>query len=342
MADIKSEIKTIQLMFAENAAQLGNYQAMTKTQLANGYCEADEKQDEGKRSAYWSALMLRYWFKIFEWAKNSSSCRLPLEEFVHWLNDSLMDAFYYRSWWYEYEAVVKNGKFVEWKLDENGNKIPNEHYWKVDPDAPDKSINYFIGARRGKEYQALNKQKRKGNVLTTSLDASVEENGDYALYESGAYEQPLVNNMWIVSLVNKFIDKGRLVEALVIDGIVNHDAFKQTKSSHIEIEREEVIDEVTGEQKLDENGNPMFVETQEKVYDYSSSFDKRRLVKHLNSINQQFMQTYFIKEYGITETTSESILNKLSTLNNAKLYNIIEKTLINLRQDPDVTSILQG
>ena len=337
-----SDIRDIQLMFIRDAAQLGDYQSMTKTELANGYCDADEAGDEGKRSSYWSALMLRYWFKIFEWAKNSQSCRLPLEDFIHWLNDSLVDAFYYRSWRWEYEAVVRNGRFVEWKLDDNGNKIPNEHYWRVDPNAPDKSINYFISARRGKEYQALNKQKRKGNVLTVSLDASVEENGDYALYQSGAYEQPLMGNMLIVTLVKKFIEKGRLIEALVIDGIANHDSFKETKTSHIEVDREPVIDEQTGEQKVDEDGNLVYEETEEKVYEYSSTFDKRRLVKHLNSINQEFMQTYFVKEYGVEKEICDSMLAKLATLNNVKLYNIIEKTLINLRQDPDLADMIQG
>ncbi len=326
------DIKELQLAFIQNARGLGDYQSLTKLELANGYCKADEDGDENARSQYWSALMLRYWYKIFEWMENSRSCRLQPEDFVDWLNNSLIDAFYYRSWWWEYESVVQHGKFIEYKLDENGNKIPNEHYWKVDPNAADKSINYFCAARRGKEYQALNKQKRKSNVLTYSLDSSVEEVGDSALEKAGAYESP--NNSNVVQyIVCKFLQEGRSIEALILDGIANHDAFKETKTSHYEIDKEEVVDENTGEIKI--------VETKEKVYDYSSTFDPRRLVKHLNEINQDFMQNYFSVEYGVTLDECEQILNKLKGLNNTKLYNYIKKTLINCRESSDIMSCFQ-
>ena len=322
------DIKEIQLSFMRCASGLGDYQSMTKLELANGYCKADEEGDDDARSEYWSALMLRYWYKIFEWAENSRSCKLQLEDFVDWLHNSLVDAFYYRSWWWEYESVVKNGKFIEYKLDENGNKISNEHYWKVDPNAADKSINYFCAARRGKEYQALNKQKRKTNVLTYSLDANLEEVGDSALEKAGAYETPDHSNL-VQYIVCKFLDEGRNIEALILDGIANHDAFKQTKTSHYVYDTE--INEKTGEE----------VEVKEKVYDYSSTFDPRKLVKHLNTINQDFMQNYFSIEYGVTLDKCEEILNKLKTLNNTKLYNYIKKTLENVRQDSDIIGCLQ-
>lgn len=326
------DIKEIQLSFIRCARGLGDYQSLTKLELANGYCKADEEGNEELRSQYWAALLLRYWYKIFEWMENSKSCKLQPEDFVDWLNNSLVDAFYYRSWWWEYESVVQHGKFVEYKLDENGNKIPNEHYWKLDPNAADKSINYFCAARRGKEYQALNKQKRKSNVLTYSLDSSVEEVGDSALEKVGAYESPDHSNV-IQYLVCRFLNEGRTIEALILDGIANHDAFKETKTSHYEIDKEEVVDENTGEIKI--------VETKEKVYDYSSTFDPRKLVKHLNTINQDFMQNYFSVEYGVTLEECNEILNKLKGLNNTKLYNYIKKTLINCRQSSEIMGCFQ-
>ncbi len=82
-------IKEIQLTFMRDAAGLGDYQGMTKLELANGYCKADEEKDEQKRSQYWSALMLRYWYKIYEWIENSKSCKLQPEDFVDWLHNSL-------------------------------------------------------------------------------------------------------------------------------------------------------------------------------------------------------------------------------------------------------------
>ena len=65
----KGGIAVIQDMYKDfvNAASgLGDYQAISKTDLANGYCDADEANDEIKRSQYFAALMLRYWYKIYE------------------------------------------------------------------------------------------------------------------------------------------------------------------------------------------------------------------------------------------------------------------------------------
>ena len=322
------DIKEIQKAFMRDANGLGEYGLLTKTELANGSCDAEESGDEIKRSQYWSALMLRYWYKIYEWINNSKSCKLQPEDFVEWLHNSLYDAFYYRAWRWEYEAVVQHGKFIEWKLDENGNKIPNEHYWKVDPNAPDKSINYFIAARRGKEYQALNKQKRKANVLTYSLDAHMEETGDYALEKAGAVQEAEQGSV-IQYIVTKFLTQGRSIEALILDGIACQDSFKETKTSHYEVDEE--IDEETGE----------ITEVKEKVYDYSSTFDPRKLVKHLNTINQDFMKNYFSIEYDVSLAECDEILKKLKGLNNTKLYNYIKKTLINIRQDSDILLALQ-
>ena len=113
----------------------------------------------------------------------------------------------------------------------------------------------------------------------------------------------------------------------------NHDAFKENVTSHIETDTEEVVNEKTGEVET--------VETKEKVFDYSYTFDPRRLVKHLNSINQKFMEDYFSEEYGVSLDDCMEILNKLHKLNNTKLYNYIKKTLINVQQDSDILSCLQ-
>lgn len=334
-------LRDMQLSFIQCAQGLGDYQAMSKLELANGYCKADEEGDEQKRSQYWAALLLRYWYKIYEWIKNSASCQLQQEDFFSWLHDSLYDAFYYRSWWWEYEAVVRQGKFIEWKLDENGNKIPNEHYYKVDPSAADKSINYFCSARRGKEYQALNKQKRKSNVLRYSLDAAQEENGDYILEQCGAVEQSKHHD-GVKELVSNFVKRGRLIEALIVDGIAYQDSFKETEKSHYETTVEEVLDESTGEVQIDEEtGQPLTIEIKEKVTDYDSVFDERRLVRHLNCVDDDFMERYFNQRYEIPEEVSKEILEKLKKLNNARLYNYIRKTIINLQKSPELLNYLR-
>ena len=318
-------------IFKANAAPLasiapnGDIELISKTDLANGYCDAEESGNKDLANAYWAALMLRYWYKIYDWSKTSRSCRMELEDYIAWLHESLMDAFYYRGWRWEYDAVVREGRFVEWKLDENGNKIPNEHYWKKDINAPDKSINFFLSARRNKEYQALNKDKRKSNMLSQSIEEGQEKVGDLSLEQLGAYSN---DNHSVTSgvqfLITKFLHQGRTIEALIIDGIANQDSYKETKTSEKVID----VDEETGE------------EVEEKIEHYHYSLNERKLVKHLNQIDQKFMTQYFNHEYGIDDQEGSNILEKLKSLNNVKLYNYIRKTLVNLKQEPNIVELL--
>jgi len=315
-------LNDVRRCFEKEAELLGDYKAISKTDLANGYCDAEEAGNELLRSRYWGALMLRYWGWIFKWQKESLSLNLDPLDFVNWLHDSLSDAFYYRGWRFEYKAVVKNGKFVEWKLDENGNRIPNPNYYLLDENAPDKNINFFLGARRAKEYQATNKQIRKGNYQTIRLDKEIEENGDSILQYAGLYvDGPSISP--VRSLIQDLIVSGKEIEAIIIDGIALGDSFKETKSTnYIEV--------------FDEDGNKV----KEKCYNYSTSFDPKRLVKYLNSINQEFMLNHFCKCYKLSDNEGIKLLNHLKSLKNPQLYKYIESTLNDLRQNKELISSL--
>ncbi len=310
-------IRELQKSFMIHASMLGDYEGMTKSQLANGYCDAEEAGNEPLRSAYYAALMLRYWYRIFEWERTSKSLQLELEDFVVWLDECLQDALYYRSWrplrQIEKDPITK--RFI-------GPYVTNPQYQANDPDAADRSINFFCKAKRGKEYQAYNKDRRRANVQTLSIDACLEENGDGVLQYAGAYEDPKMINK-IYYLVKHFLDKDQTIEALIIDGIANFESYKTIKTTNIVKE-------------VDENG----VEYEVKQPRYKTNFDSRKLVKHLNSIDNKFMVEYFSKEYKLNTEESQSILTKLSSLNNTKLYKYIEKVLIQLRTNSELLGYL--
>jgi len=329
----------MQRAFIEDASRLGDYQLMTKTQLANGYCDADEAAQQAKaagdmktfneqealRSAYHSALMLRYWYKIFEWQKNSSTLNLELVDFVDWLHDSLYVAFYYRTWRYEFEAVVKEGQFIEYKLDKDGNKIPNKYYYIVDPNAPDKIINRCCGSMRGRVFQYHNKDKRKANTQTYSLDNMIEEEGDYAAMSVGSYtnEELAKSQDNAYSLVHTLLMRGESLEALIVESIAYYDGFKDKKVTKVST----YFNEETGASE---------------EYEYTtnvSKFDPRTLVKHLNTIGEEFIYN-FCETYNINNTVGTKLLSRLKSLNNNKLYKAIEKTLQEIRQSPDLLRLL--
>lgn len=329
----------MQNAFIKDASVLGDYQLMTKTELANGYCDADESAQKAKadgdmtsfghfemlRSAYHSALMLRYWYKIFEWQRNSNTLNLELSDFVDWLADSLYVVFYYRTWRYEFEAVVKEGQFIEYKLDKDGNKIPNSYYYVNDPNAPDKIINRCCGSMRGRVFQYHNKDKRKVNTQTYSLDNMIEEDGDYAAMSAGVYsnDEAAKSQDDAYSLVRALLQRGESLEALIVESIAYHDSFKDEKV----VKTATDVDEETGE---------------EYQYNYSTTvakFDSRRLVKHLNSIGEDFIYE-FCETYNLNETAGSKLLEKLKSLTNVKLYKAIEKTLKEIQQSPELLSYL--
>lgn len=328
-------IQELQKSFRDDAQKLGDFQLLTKTELANGYCDNDEAYEQAKlsndfptmyktealRSSYFSALMLRYWYKIFEWMQNSSSLRLEPCEFVNWLIEGLNVAFYYRTWRWENEAKVKSGKFIDWKRDSEGNLIPNPYYYVTDPNAPDKIINRCCASMRGKIYQYNNKDKRRVCVQNYSLDAMIDENGDSATSFTGAFVNPEENK--VEYLVNEFLLKGQGIEALIIDGIANYDAFKEKKEKRTET----VYDDLTDKE----------IENSYTHVDYS--FDPRKLVKHLNLVNQEFMRSFCIT-YKVEPVFGKNIYDKLKTMNNTKLYNYIKKTLIEVRQNPKLLECL--
>lgn len=185
------------------ANTLPGWQDMSKTELANGYCDADDNKDETKRNQYYSALMCRYWFKVFKLYNESRSTRLDIEDFSSWLSESLDIAFRYRSW-----------------------RDPNDKLYN-DPDGPDKVINRCIYSTRKRWYTYFNKDKRKINYQTNSLDSQIEEFGDSAIdllagSEVG-FDESDYNCKEIIKL---FIEENNIKDALLIDAICYQDSFK--------------------------------------------------------------------------------------------------------------------
>ena len=302
------------------ASGIPDYASLTKNQLANGYCDADEAGDKILMNSYWAAILLRYWHWTYRWKESCSSLRPSQEDLFLWLNEAITDAFNYRSW-----RKVRHDGYAEKDLVAKGDHTPvwiENPQFVHDENAADKSINFFLGAKRGKEYQEANKHRRKLNAVCYSVDELVGEDGDTVLDHIGQTDKNICNGA--KELIERFLQEGNGIGALILDGIINHDSFKQTKSVKYKVE----IDEETGE------------EHKEKGYDYKSTFDIRKLVKHLNSIDESFMRNYFCGMYEVSDIESNSILKMLAGMDNSKLYSYIKKTLYKIRLSDDLLGYL--
>lgn len=335
-------LNEMHVAFKEDANHINEYWKLDKTTLANGYCDADEaliiaKTNNNKKeiskqsklkSAYFSALMVRYWYKIFDWMQNSGSLNLSSEEFASWLSDSLYVAFYYRMWRYKYKAEVKEGKFIDWKYDENGDKIENPYYYEKDPTAVDKIINRCCLSMRGRVYQFHNKDKRRINVQSLSIDKMMEDVGDGFMddileNEVETYEDNPPMFQGAYQLVSTFLQRGESIEALIVDGIAHRDSFK---NSFVQ-QTDKLYDEDSGE---------YYEDTHKAVVE---EFNERKLIHHLATINQSFMRR-FCQEYDIDSIEGEKILEELQSLSNYKLYKYIKKTLMEIKEKPELLNCL--
>ena len=252
----KGGIAVIQDMYKDfvNAASgLGDYQAISKTDLANGYCDADEANDEIKRSQYFAALMLRYWYKIYEWSKEKN-LRMDVEDFVYWLSDALIGkygAFTYRRW--------RDPK----------NKLYN------DPDGPDKVINRALYSTRNRHYDYINKDKRRANYYTYSADESIELHGDSAdvlqvVDDSGA-SRPYDY------LIQSYIDQNKILEAVVLNNILYEQVFD-----------DRTMKEKTG--MIDQNRHPVVIERHSSEFDFKKLVKSIRYIN--DKYIENFLEKY--------------------------------------------------
>jgi hypothetical protein len=184
--------------FVMSARGLGDYQSMSKTELANGYCDADESNDLVKKDQYFSALVLRYWFKAKEFAQASEFTRLELDDFVSWIGESLMVGFKYRRWRDPLHPLSK------------------------DPEAPGKIFSRALFSTQKRWLNHLNKDKRRVNYTAESIEEQIEIYGKRAHSLTKHYVKIEVQGP-SQALVQSYLDKGNIVAAIIIDSIAHQD-----------------------------------------------------------------------------------------------------------------------
>lgn len=292
-------LQQIKQSFIDCAAGLGDYDSISKTDLANGYCDADEAGDELKRSQYYAALMLRYWYKIYEYAKSCASMRLEIEDFVGWLDDSFYWAFRYRRW------------------RDPDNPLHN------DPNGPDKVFNQCFFSTRGRYYQHSNKEVRKLNWTSASLNALEENVGDHA--DVLGDEDNLLQER---ELVKNLLNNSKFMDALVVDGILYQDVFDEVKTKET---MQVYVDD-------DEEGNPIYED--EEYYKYSHVFNLKKLVKHIKHLDSDFTQ-YFVKFYDMDPELSKKFKEKVDSISPNRVNIVVKRTLYNLAKDKNILQMLE-
>ena len=256
------------------------------------YCTALDTNDEATKDKYIARIILRFWSKINKiYTSNKNACASIEEAY-----DILVDAINY------------NCKYRGWQ-------------------DPDKNIN---------AQQALNKcistiilqrhydnrlDKNKANFNAVSLDAPANldnsADGDevQTLMDKLETEQSTdveaQTDIAVESIVQDYINRNKIVEAIIIDTIAFQDTIRHTS------ETKKITDSETGE-------------TVRETTHYSE-FWPYKAVQYLSKLPESY-DVYFKKKYMVPDITFEKAIEAVRAANNQKLYKYVNKTLIDLRK----------
>lgn len=254
--------------------------------MADGYCLAKDTNNELKKNMYISGLMLRFWYAISKLQSRSPIPGLEYNDFMNWLYDAIEYACKYRAW-------------------QDPNKKTNAQ----------QAINQCIETIRVQRYYDFNLQKHKANVNTVSLDAEFDADGTTSLIDTLVDEEQedaarcREGADAAISLIQKCINKNKIVEAIILDTIAFNDVEKVTKK---------VVKAVNSEGES------------YKYTQRTSEFWSFKCVQLLSNLPTDYA-FYFKKHYNVLEADLEAAISAIKSANNQKLYRYLAKTLTNAK-----------
>lgn len=278
------ETKRDLMLYAKKLSQ--PYESYTIDELADAYCEATDTNNETLKNIYISALILRFWHKIDKMYKNNTVAPcLEYEDFFWWLYEAIEYACKYRGW----QDPTKNLNAQQ-------------------------CINKCIDTIKLQKYYDLRLDKKKTVNYCTSMDAPICGDGDDAEKtladmledESPDYETGAEN---VIMLVQSYINRNKIIEAILIDNIAFNDVQKHSKK---------VIKTTNTEGEA------------YKYTEHSSEFWAYRLVQIVSKLPETYKKT-FMEKYNISEEKLDSVLEVIDKSNNQKIYRWLDHCLADLR-----------
>lgn len=263
------------------------YEQYSINELADAYCDAVDTNDKTLKDIYISALILRFWYTIDKmYRANSVAPSLEYEDFFWWL----------------YEAIEYACKYRGWR----------------DPDKKlnaQQCINKCIDTIKLQKYYELRLDKRKVVNHSCSLDAPLGGDGDDAgkslgdILESEACLEDCTADDDAILLVQSYINRNKIVEAILLDNIAFNDVQRHFKKT---IKAENAAGETV------------------KYTEHSSEFWPYKLIQIVSKLPDTY-KTYFLDRYKISEEKLTAILDVINRANNQKLYRYLRATLTELR-----------
>lgn len=263
------------------------YEQYSIDELADAYCDAVDSDNSTLKDIYISALILRFWHKIDKmYRANTTAPSLEHEDFFWWLYEAIEYACKYRGWRDETKDVNAQ-----------------------------QCINKCIETIQLQKYYNLRLDKRKAANYCVSMEDPVYLDGasDAAQTIADTLESDdMVDDFSsddAITLVQSYINRNKIVEAIIIDAIAFNDVQKHFKKT------------IKTKNAAGENY---------KYVEYSSEFWPYKLVQIVSKLPASYKKT-FMKKYSISEDKLTTVLDALSKVNNQKIYRYLRETIKELK-----------
>lgn len=262
------------------------YEQYTIDELADAYCEAVDNNDLVLKNIYISALILRFWYTIDKmYSANTVAPCLEREDFFNWLYEGIEYACKYRGW----QDPEKNLN-AQQCINKCINTIKLQKYYDLRLDK-NKTVNHCCSL----ETPVANNTDDSTKTLEDVLEA------ESTLEDSSAYDAIL--------LVQSYINKNKIIEAILLDNIAFNDTQKHHKKT---IKTTNADGEVV------------------KYTEHSSEFWAYKLVQIVSKLPASYKES-FMSRYKISEEKLSAVLDVIDRANNQKLYRYLRQTLTELR-----------
>ena len=262
------------------------YEQYTIDELADAYCEAVDTNNERLKDVYISALILRFWYTIDKMHRsNTVAPCLEYEDFFWWLYEAIEYACKYRGW--RDPAKKLNAQ---------------------------QCINKCIDTIKLQKYYNLRLDKNKAVNYCTSMDAPVcGDDDDTAKTLGDTLESDECfddhGTDAVITLVQSYINRNKIIEAILIDNIAFNDVQKHFKK---------VIKTTNAE------GETV------RYTEHSSEFWPYKLVQIVSKLPETY-KISFRERYSISEQKLNAVLDVINRANNQKLYKYLRSVLSELK-----------
>jgi hypothetical protein len=259
------------------------YEQYSIDELANAYCDAVDNGDTVLKDIYISALILRFWYTIDKMYKaNKVAPSLEHEDFFWWLYEAIEYACKYRGW-----------------------RDPSK---KLNAQ---QCINKCIETIKLQKYYDLRLDKRKAVNYSCSIETPIGDDSGKTIGDMLESEEYVDDHSSddAVLLVQSYINRNKIIEAILLDNIAFNDVQRHTKKTI---------------KATDCNGEAI------KYVEHSSEFWPYRLIQIVSKLPSNY-KNYFMSRYNISEEKLTAILEVIDRANNQKLYRYLDKTLAELR-----------